>query len=86
MPAGVAIFSIIENNKNINLHFHLLVSDVPENDLALFYELNRPNVLITIYHINGDFNINPETLVLGIPLSTCLRFLIQRLLINPLLM
>lgn len=80
MPAGVAIFSIIENNKNINLHFHLLVSDVPENDLALFHELNRPNVLITIYHINGDFNINPETLVLGIPLSTCLRFLIPEVI------
>lgn len=80
MPAGVAIFSIIENNKGISLHFHLLVSDVLENDLALFHELNRPNVSITIYHINGGFNINPETLVLGIPLSTCLRFLIPEVI------
>ncbi|CAI9394424.1 glycosyltransferase family 8 protein [Citrobacter sp. T1.2D-1] len=80
MPAGVAIFSIIENNKNINLHFHLLVSDVSDNDLTLFYKLNRPNVLITIYHINRDFNINPDTLVLGIPLSTCLRFLIPEVI------
>ncbi|NDO82369.1 lipopolysaccharide 1,3-galactosyltransferase [Citrobacter sp. NCU1] len=80
MPAGVAIFSIIENNKNINLHFHLLVSDVSANDMALFHELNRPNVSITIYHIKGSFNINPETLVLGIPLSTCLRFLIPEVI------
>lgn len=80
MPAGVAIFSIIENNKNINLHFHLLAFDVQDNDLELFHKLYRPNVSITIYHINENFNINQNTLVLGIPLSTCLRFLIPEII------
>lgn len=76
MPAGVAIFSIIENNKDIDLHFHLLVSGVSDSDLALFNELERSHVSITVYHIKDDFDINPDTLILGIPLSTCLRFLI----------
>lgn len=80
MPAGVAAFSVIENNKDINLHFHLLVSNVSDNDLSLFRELKKPNVAITVYHIVDDFNINPETLVLGIPLSTCLRFLIPKVI------
>ncbi|EAS6016775.1 glycosyltransferase family 8 protein, partial [Salmonella enterica] len=76
MPAGVAIYSIIENNKDIDLHFHLLISGVSEYDLLPFLELKQPNVSITAYHINNNFDINPETLILGIPLSTCLRFLI----------
>lgn len=76
MPAGVAIYSIIENNKDIDLHFHLLISGVSEHDLSPFLELRQPNISITAYHINNNFDINPETLILGIPLSTCLRFLI----------
>ncbi|SQH91575.1 Glycosyl transferase family 8 [Salmonella enterica subsp. salamae] len=76
MPAGVAIYSIIENNKDIDLHFHLLISGVSEHDLSPFLELRQPNISITVYHINNNFDINPETLILGIPLSTCLRFLI----------
>lgn len=76
MPAGVAIYSIIENNKDIALHFHLLISGVSEHDLSPFLELRQPNISITVYHINNNFDINPETLILGIPLSTCLRFLI----------
>ncbi|EAR5408976.1 glycosyltransferase family 8 protein, partial [Salmonella enterica] len=75
MSAGVAIYSIIENNKDIDLHFHLLISGVSEYDLLPFLELKQPNVSITAYHINNNFDINPETLILGIPLSTCLRFL-----------
>ncbi|EHV5038935.1 glycosyltransferase family 8 protein, partial [Salmonella enterica subsp. enterica serovar Muenchen] len=53
MPAGVAIYSIIENNKDIDLHFHLLISGVSEYDLLPFLELKQPNVSITAYHINN---------------------------------
>ncbi|MGH0232139.1 hypothetical protein ACQ7NK_07805 [Escherichia coli] len=28
MPAGVALYSIISNNRHINLHFHLLISGI----------------------------------------------------------
>ncbi|HDX9293135.1 TPA: glycosyltransferase family 8 protein, partial [Escherichia coli] len=39
MPAGVALYSIISNNSNINLHFHLLVSGIEEKECSTFYEL-----------------------------------------------
>ncbi|EJH3423105.1 glycosyltransferase family 8 protein, partial [Escherichia coli] len=76
MPAGVALYSIISNNSNINLHFHLLVSGISESECSVFSELEGPNTSISIYHVTDKFDINPDTLVLGIPLSTCLRFLI----------
>ncbi|MGE2765615.1 glycosyltransferase family 8 protein [Escherichia coli] len=76
MPAGVALYSIISNNSNINLHFHLLVSGISESECSIFLELEGPNTAISIYHVTDKFDINPDTLVLGIPLSTCLRFLI----------
>lgn len=76
MPAGVALYSIISNNSNINLHFHLLVSGISESECSVFSELERANTSISVYHVTDKFDINPDTLVLGIPLSTCLRFLI----------
>ncbi|MCZ8629371.1 hypothetical protein OM230_12040 [Escherichia albertii] len=41
MPAGVALYSIISNNSNINLHFHLLVSGISESECSVFSELER---------------------------------------------
>ncbi|MFU1892665.1 glycosyltransferase, partial [Enterococcus faecium] len=39
-----------------------------------------PNTSISVYYITDKFDINPDTLVLGIPLSTCLRFLIPEVI------
>ncbi|MDF3826811.1 MULTISPECIES: glycosyltransferase family 8 protein [unclassified Pseudocitrobacter] len=80
MPAGVAIFSIIENNKNTNLHFHLITTGITDADVDSFKKLKVSNVSITVYYIDDNFNINSDTLVLGIPLSTCLRFLIPEVI------
>ncbi|MEC9574697.1 glycosyltransferase family 8 protein, partial [Escherichia marmotae] len=80
MPAGVALYSIISNNSDINLHFHLLVSGISENECSVFSELEGPNTSISVYHVTDEFDINPDTLILGIPLSTCLRFLIPEVI------
>lgn len=80
MPAGVALYSIISNNRHINLHFHLLISGIEEKECSAFYELEGPNTSISVYYITDKFDINPDTLVLGIPLSTCLRFLIPEVI------
>ncbi|EGX02676.1 waaS [Escherichia coli G58-1] len=80
MPAGVALYSIISNNRHINLHFHLLISGIEEKECSAFYELEGPNTSISVYYITDIFDINPDTLVLGIPLSTCLRFLIPEVI------
>lgn len=80
MPAGVALYSIISNNSDVNLHFHLLVSGISENECSVFSELEGPNTSISVYHVTDEFDINPDTLILGIPLSTCLRFLIPEVI------
>lgn len=80
MPAGVALYSIISTIDILTFNFHLLISGIEEKSVQLFTELEGPNTSISVYYITDKFDINPDTLVLGIPLSTCLRFLIPEVI------
>lgn len=75
MPCGVAITSVIKNNPNINLHFHLFSEDVSDDSLTRFSKIKGDNVSLTVYKIHGDMYINEKTLTQGLSKATCLRFL-----------
>ncbi|MDF7667525.1 glycosyltransferase [Orbaceae bacterium ESL0727] len=80
MPAGIAISSIIQNNQDKNLIFHLFTNKVSSEKIDRFNELNKENVTIICYIISDDFIVNPDTLVLHVSASTCLRFIVPQIL------
>ncbi|OCG03215.1 glycosyltransferase family 8 protein [Gilliamella sp. wkB112] len=80
MPAGIAISSVIINNPDKNLVFHLFANKVSNAKIERFNELNKNNITIICYEISEDFSINPDTLVLHVSASTCLRFIVPQLL------
>ncbi|WP_081298441.1 glycosyltransferase family 8 protein [Gilliamella sp. wkB108] len=83
MPAGVTITSIIYNNPNIHLCFHLFVDQIANNNLEKFKQFVNNSTTIKIYYLNSNFQINSDTLILGYlsPMS-CVRFIIPELLKN----
>ena len=80
MPASIAISSVIINNPDKNLVFHLFANNVSDEKIQKFNQLNRKNTSIIYYEISEDFSINPDTLVLHISASTCLRFIVPQIL------
>ena len=81
MPAGVTITSVIENNDSLHFCFHLLVDNVSIANIAKLKELVQYNVSIKIYYLNANFDINPNTLVLGyLSAVSCVRFILLALL------
>lgn len=80
MPTGVAIASVIENNKDSHLHFHLFFESISEKNKSRILEIQGDNVSITTYELQEELSVNPNTLILGIPKSTCLRFMVPFIL------
>lgn len=80
MPAGIAMSSVISNNMDKNLVFHLFANNVTNEKISIFNQLNNDNVSIICYEIGDDFSINPDTLVLHVSASTCLRFVVPQIL------
>lgn len=80
MPAGIAMSSVISNNLDKNLVFHLFANNVTNEKISRFNQLNSDNVSIICYEIGDDFSINPDTLVLHVSASTCLRFVVPQIL------
>ncbi|MCX8596163.1 MULTISPECIES: glycosyltransferase family 8 protein [unclassified Gilliamella] len=80
MPAGIAMSSVISNNMDKNLVFHLFANNVTNEKISTFNQLNNDNVSIICYEIGDDFSINPDTLVLHVSASTCLRFVVPQIL------
>lgn len=80
MPAGIAMSSVISNNLDKNLVFHLFANNVTNEKISRFNQLNNDNVSIICYEIGDDFSINPDTLVLHVSASTCLRFVVPQIL------
>lgn len=80
MPAGIAMSSVISNNMDKNLVFHLFANNVTNEKISMFNQLNNDNVSIICYEIGDDFSINPDTLVLHVSASTCLRFVVPQIL------
>ncbi|MCX8655282.1 hypothetical protein J3U08_00550 [Gilliamella sp. B2894] len=80
MPAGIAMSSVILNNPNKNLVFHLFANNVSNEKILRFNQLNKENTSILCYEISNEFSINPDTLVLHVSASTCLRFVVPQIL------
>lgn len=80
MPAGITIFSIIKNNPNSSIHFHLIVDSISKENITKFKQLIQSNVCISLYQINTDFKINEKTLNERFPPISCARFIIPQLL------
>ncbi|OCG57372.1 hypothetical protein A9G41_12210 [Gilliamella sp. Nev5-1] len=81
MPAGVTISSVIYNNPDTCLCFHLFVDNISSNNLKNFKQLVSSNCTIKIYYLNSNFQINSETLVLGyLSAMSCVRFIIPDVL------
>ena len=80
MPAGIAMSSVITNNPDKNLVFHLFANNVSNEKIQKFNQLNQKNTSIICYEVSEDFSINPDTLVLHVSASTCLRFIVPQIL------
>ena len=80
MPAGIAMSSVIINNPDKNLFFHLFANKVSNKKIENFNQLSQKNTSIICYEVSDDFSINPDTLVLHVSASTCLRFIVPQLL------
>jgi lipopolysaccharide biosynthesis glycosyltransferase len=80
MPAGLSLMSVIENNPQMNITFHLFVNGLSEANISKFKGLAKDlNCEIICYIINNNFSINSDTLVLGISVATCLRFIVPEI-------
>ncbi|MCO6544998.1 MAG: hypothetical protein J6583_02205 [Gilliamella sp.] len=80
MPAGIAMSSVILNNSDKNLVFHLFANNVSSEKIIRFNQLSKENITIICYEISDNFSINPDTLVLHVSASTCLRFVVPQIL------
>lgn len=81
LPAGVTISSVIYNNPNAHLCFHLFVDKISSVNLEKFKQLVSSTTTIKIYYLNNNFQINSETLVQGyLSAMSCARFIIADIL------
>lgn len=74
LPAGVNISSIIKNNPNYALHFHLLMQHVSTINKTRIEELATDLVSITEYNINDKLKIDAKN-TKSFPVSACLRII-----------
>lgn len=55
-PMGVSMTSIIENNKDINIIFHIFISEISKDNLTILKNFaDIYNITLIIYIINTDF-------------------------------
>ncbi|OCG18816.1 hypothetical protein A9G22_03095 [Gilliamella sp. App2-1] len=80
MPASIAMSSVILNNPDKNLVFHLFANNVSSEKIIRFNQFNKENITIICYEISDNFSINPDTLILHVSASTCLRFVVPQIL------
>lgn len=52
---GIALFSILENNPNLPLHFHLFIDDMPAEEAERFRQLHteQNQFRISLYYLNN---------------------------------
>ncbi|MCO6554609.1 MAG: hypothetical protein J6572_06320 [Gilliamella sp.] len=74
LSAGVDIVSVIENNKNNQIHFHIFTHNVSEENRKKFATINSDNASITEYVINDEFKIDQKNTE-QFPISACVRLI-----------
>lgn len=82
LPAGVNIFSIIKNNPNKAIHFHLFMQNVSEDNKSKLEQLITTDFIsITQYYINNEFKVHSNN-TKYFPISACFRIIAPLLLSN----
>lgn len=80
MPAGLSLMSVIKNNRQMNITFHLFVNDLSKKNISNFETLAKElDCEIFCYLVDGNFSINTKTLVLDLTIATCLRFIVPEI-------
>ncbi|PJG85670.1 glycosyltransferase family 8 protein [Conservatibacter flavescens] len=51
----VLLFSILKNNSNINIHFHIFTEDMPYDEIIFLQQLKYSNFNTTFYKINTEY-------------------------------
>lgn len=74
LSAGVDIVSVIENNKNNQIHFHIFTHNVSEENRKKLATINSDNASITEYVINDEFKIDQKNTE-QFPISACVRLI-----------
>ncbi|MCO6551215.1 MULTISPECIES: glycosyltransferase family 8 protein [unclassified Gilliamella] len=74
LPAGVNMYSIISNNPNKKLHFHLFMQNVSNDNKCKIEQLSSNHVSITQYYLNDKFKIHANN-TKYFPISACLRII-----------
>lgn len=58
IPSGVLLFSILKNNSNLNIHFHIFTTC---DDMGKFCNFKKFNADITIYVLNENYFSSLQT-------------------------
>lgn len=82
MPAGVSALSVIKNNPDSYFYFHFFVDNVSTDNIDKLKQLISDSVSVNFYYVNNKFQINPETLVVRLPASSCVRFIMPDILMH----
>lgn len=80
MPAGVTVFSIIKYNSDLNLHFHLIIDNISDENEDKFLSSENEKISISFYEIYRKVQINYKTLKNQCPPISCARFIIPQIL------
>ncbi|OCG39235.1 hypothetical protein A9G28_09955 [Gilliamella sp. Fer1-1] len=79
LSAGVDIISIIENNNEQQIHFHIFTHNVSDNNRKKFAAIKSHNTSITEYVINEQFKIDQKNTEL-FPIAACVRLIAPMIL------
>nr|WP_238786501.1 glycosyltransferase [Gilliamella sp. ESL0250] len=74
LSAGVDIVSVIENNKNNQLYFHIFTHNISQENRKKFASIKFDNASITEYVINDEFKIDQKN-TKQFPISACVRLI-----------
>ncbi|MWN31249.1 MULTISPECIES: glycosyltransferase [unclassified Gilliamella] len=74
LSAGVDVISVIENNKNQQIHFHLFTHNISKENRKKFADIKSGDVSITEYVINDQFKIDSRNTE-QFPISACVRLI-----------
>lgn len=81
LPAGINILSIIANNVDKSLHFHLFMQNVSQQNRDKFKNIDHNGIIITEYIIDQNFKIHSDN-IKSFPISACFRLIAPSLLVN----
>lgn len=79
LSAGVDIISVIENNLEQSLYFHLFTHNISNESRKKLAAIQSANVAITEYVINDKFKVDQKNIE-QFPLAACMRLIAPMIL------